>query len=217
MRKSTIAIVALISALSVPSTVYAADNSIAPTNDFLVERLSTVSTITQTVASAGSKQWGYQNKVSFVDQAVTDELARHNLKQSDTVDTMSGGCIEVFAKADGAKTRNDYLTQYDGKGFLDPGAHQVLGTCVIRVSKHLTTEQQTALTEAIKNAILSTDTPGQVKNPTTIYNRVDYAAEYDAQTYYNNYPDLQAAFGTDGALLIKHYVEYGKAENRKAK
>ena len=56
-----------------------------------------------------------------------------------------------------------------------------------------------------------------VTNPTTQYMGVDYSAEYDAQIYYDNYVDLQNAFGTDGGLLIKHYVEFGKNEKRNAK
>lgn len=56
-----------------------------------------------------------------------------------------------------------------------------------------------------------------VNNPTTVYNGVDYSAEYYPQTYYDNYPDLQVAIGNDGNALIKHYVEHGKAEGRDAK
>ncbi len=64
---------------------------------------------------------------------------------------------------------------------------------------------------------MSDGVPGQVVNPTTEYGGIDYSAEYDPQIYYNCNPDLQVAIGTDGNALIKHYVEYGKAEGRKAK
>ncbi len=53
-------------------------------------------------------------------------------------------------------------------------------------------------------------------NATTVYNGVDYSAEYFPLFYYLNYPDLQQAFGLDGNALIKHYVEYGRAEHRVA-
>ena len=77
--------------------------------------------------------------------------------------------------------------------------------------------QNAAATAAIKAAIAADSLPGQVQNPTTVYKGVDYSAEFNPQVYYNNNPDLQAALGTDGKALIKHYVEFGKQEGRKAK
>ncbi len=40
--------------------------------------------------------------------------------------------------------------------------------------------------------------------------------EFNAYTYYTNYADLRAAFGTDPAALLNHYNTYGKAEGRVA-
>ena len=37
---------------------------------------------------------------------------------------------------------------------------------------------------------------------------------FDAQSYLNNYSDLQNAFGNDQELATKHYVEYGFNEGR---
>ena len=42
-------------------------------------------------------------------------------------------------------------------------------------------------------------------------------AEFNAYAYYMRYADLQAAFGPNGDLLLKHYNEHGKKENRIAK
>ena len=39
---------------------------------------------------------------------------------------------------------------------------------------------------------------------------------FDAEFYAANNPDVVAAYGTDTAALYRHYVEFGKAEGRKA-
>ncbi len=39
---------------------------------------------------------------------------------------------------------------------------------------------------------------------------------FDAEFYAANNPDVVAAYGTDAASLYQHYVEFGKAEGRKA-
>ena len=49
---------------------------------------------------------------------------------------------------------------------------------------------------------------------TTVYNGVDYSAEYDAYCYYMNYADIRAAFGMDPYALIMHYALYGRFEGR---
>lgn len=56
----------------------------------------------------------------------------------------------------------------------------------------------------------------ELSKATRKYNGVDYSSEYNPLYYYLNYPDLQAAFGTDGNKLIEHYVTLGKAEKRVA-
>ncbi len=43
-----------------------------------------------------------------------------------------------------------------------------------------------------------------------------YLAVFDADYYYNTYPDLAAAFGSDTAALFNHFVNYGIAEGRSA-
>ena len=42
----------------------------------------------------------------------------------------------------------------------------------------------------------------------------DYSAIFDANYYYNTYPDLQAAFGKDDAKLFEHFVKCGMKEGR---
>ena len=50
----------------------------------------------------------------------------------------------------------------------------------------------------------------------TIYNGVDYGPVFDANYYLNRYSDLKAAFGTDATAALKHFVEYGISEGRRA-
>lgn len=40
-------------------------------------------------------------------------------------------------------------------------------------------------------------------------------ADFNAKQYLANYPDLRAAFGTDEARAARHYIEWGRAENRR--
>lgn len=50
----------------------------------------------------------------------------------------------------------------------------------------------------------------------TMYKGVDYAPVFDAKYYLNRYSDLKSAFGTDYAAALKHFVEYGINEGRRA-
>lgn len=53
-------------------------------------------------------------------------------------------------------------------------------------------------------------------NTSTIYKGVDYSPVFDAKYYLNRYSDLESAFGTDYAAALKHFVEYGISEGRRA-
>ena len=59
--------------------------------------------------------------------------------------------------------------------------------------------------------------PEAVKNPTTMWNGVDYSAVYDYKQYVEKYPDIKKAFGTDDVATIRHFVRYGMKEGRQAK
>lgn len=50
----------------------------------------------------------------------------------------------------------------------------------------------------------------------TIYKGVDYAPVFDAKYYLNRYSDLKSAFGNDYAAALKHFVDYGIDEGRRA-
>lgn len=63
--------------------------------------------------------------------------------------------------------------------------------------------------------------PTPSPNPTpvsdTVYNGVDYSAVYDYDYYVTSNQDIKAAFGTDKAATLQHFVNYGMKEGRQAK
>lgn len=138
----------------------------APKDDFVMERLQRVDTITAMAAVTEdhdpngqlNKQGGYIGCIYFTDSRVN----RSNLyiePGDDVIDvgTKGGGAIEVFQSVEGATARNEYLASFDGAGIFSPGSHYVKGTCVIRTSEHLTATQQNELTESITSALIAVD------------------------------------------------------------
>lgn len=67
--------------------------------------------------------------------------------------TDGGGCIEVYATAEDASKRSDYLSTFDGS-ILSSGSHEVLGTCVVRTSNLLTASQQQGMSQEIQDALI---------------------------------------------------------------
>ena len=53
-----------------------------------------------------------------------------------------------------------------------------------------------------------------LKEITDINSVSDYSAVFDADFYYNTYPDLQSAVGRDANALLKHFKEFGMKEGR---
>ncbi len=53
-----------------------------------------------------------------------------------------------------------------------------------------------------------------MKQYTTVYNGVNYAAVYDYNSYVKRYPDIYNAFGYDDRAVLKHFVTYGMNEGR---
>lgn len=66
--------------------------------------------------------------------------------------TDGGGAIEVYASAEDARKRDDYLAVFDGTIF-SPGSHKVVGTVLVRTSDKLAASQQNQLEEAIVEAL----------------------------------------------------------------
>lgn len=51
----------------------------------------------------------------------------------------------------------------------------------------------------------------------TSVNGIDYSAVFDAEYYYNAYPDVQQAIGQDADALLQHFINSGMKEGRIAK
>ena len=70
--------------------------------------------------------------------------------------TAGGGAVEIYSTEKEARERDEYLAFFEGS-VMDPGAHTVEGTCVIRASLYLEDAQQQELMEAVRKALLAVD------------------------------------------------------------
>lgn len=130
-----------------------------PSEDFVVERLKTVPSVTEVLAVTEDndpngqlhKSGGYTSAVYFTSDQIDTES---NFLEGDSIEkgTDGGGCIEVYETSDGANNRNDYLATFDGSVFSS-GSHKVVGTVLIRTSNKLTATQQAELETNIYNAL----------------------------------------------------------------
>ncbi|MBE6010141.1 MAG: hypothetical protein E7236_05760 [Lachnospiraceae bacterium] len=137
----------------------------APSDDFIMDRLKRVETITDMAPVTEDhdpnghlgKQGGYIGCVYWEDSQV-DRSNLYIESGDDVIDvgTDGGGAIEVFNTVDEANARNEELGIYDGTMFAS-GSHYVYGTIIIRTSNELSATQQTELTENVLNALLAVD------------------------------------------------------------
>ena len=128
---------------------------IAPSDDYVIERLKKIDTVTKVAAVTEEhdpngqlhKPGGYIGCIYFEDSLVDKSKV---YREGDVIDigTEGGGAIEIFDSVDDANKRNSYLSTFDG-GILSNGSHTVVGTCVVRISDHLTATQQRELTDTI--------------------------------------------------------------------
>lgn len=77
-----------------------------------------------------------------------------------------------------------------------------------------TKKVQIAVTARIMAAMMAVMLSVLMVLPTQAATAADYAAVFDATYYAEHYPDLQAAFGTDEAALLNHFITCGMAEGR---
>lgn len=131
-----------------------------PTEAFVIERLRTIDEIggVQAVTEENdpngnlNKPGGYTATVYFESKNVDQS----SVFGSDIIDkgTEGGGSVEVYASADDARKRNDYLAVFDGS-ILASGSHTVVGTTIVRTSDQLTATQQKALEKKIIDALIA--------------------------------------------------------------
>ena len=137
-----------------------------PSEAFVVGRITGLANVvgveaaTETNDPNGNlgKAGGYTAAVYFSSDLVdqSDVYPSEGYTGIVAVGTDGGGCVEVYATADDAAKRNDYLAAFDGS-ILSSGSHEVLGTCVIRTSDKLTASQQQAMTAEIRDALIRLD------------------------------------------------------------
>lgn len=77
-----------------------------------------------------------------------------------------------------------------------------------------TKKVQIAVTARIMAAMMALMLSVSMVLPTQAAAAADYAAVFDATYYAEHYPDLKAAFGTDEAALLNHFIICGMAEGR---
>ncbi len=131
---------------------------IKPSEEFVIQRLLTIDEVKDVRAVTEdndpnghlNKPGGYTATVYFESSNVNQA----NVYGTDLIDkgTDAGGAIEVYANADDAIKREEYLATFDG-GILASGSHKVVGTVLIRTSNELTATNQKLLEEKIINAL----------------------------------------------------------------
>lgn len=72
-----------------------------------------------------------------------------------------------------------------------------------------------AAKEAQKNPITEILRNINLEEKTDINSVTDFSAVFDAQYYYNTYPDLKEKIGNDAGVLLKHFKEFGMKEGRR--
>ena len=133
-----------------------------PSEQFVLERLSGLPNITGAEAVTEQndpngnlhKDGGYTAAIYFSSDLVDSSqlYAQPGYTGIPAVGTDAGGCVEVYATAEDAEERNDYLASFDGT-ILNAGSHAVVGTCVIRTSYLLTASEQDAIEKSIIDSL----------------------------------------------------------------
>ena len=141
----------------------------APSDEFVMERLQRIETITAMDAVSEdhdpngqlNKQGGYIGCVYFEDTQVDRSQLYIQDGEDNVIDigTQGGGAVEIFKTVEEATTRDKYLATFDGMGALASGSHYLVGTCLVRTSNELNGTQQLELTEQIKQALIAVDDP----------------------------------------------------------
>lgn len=149
---------------SYQTSVQSLNQITAPADEFVIERLQGVDTITKIEAVTEdhdpngqlNKQGGYIGCIYFRDNQIDADSLYLEGGEEDVIEigTVGGGAIEIFQTPEEAEARNQYLAGFDGAGFLSSGSHQVEGTLVVRTSDDLTATQQKELTEKIVAALI---------------------------------------------------------------
>lgn len=133
-----------------------------PTDSYVVKALKSCKHVVNVKAATEkndpngnlNKAGGYTAAVYFS----SDWVDQSSVDGKDVIEkgTDCGGQVEVYATAEDAQKRSDYLATYDGTIFAS-GSHAVYGTCLIRTSDELTATQQKKLEKLVLDALTRID------------------------------------------------------------
>lgn len=146
------------------SSVQSMKQVTVPEENFVVERLKRIDNIVGLASVTKENdpnkllgtEGGYVCCLYFSDSRIDKTKLNIPAGKNNVIaiGTVGGGSIEVFPSTEDAITRNKYLSSFD-ETIINPGAHTVVGTLVIRVSSKLTEEQQEEMTNFIISALTS--------------------------------------------------------------
>lgn len=107
-----------------------------------VEHVADISAVTEDNDPNGNlnKPGGYTATVYYSDDRISLDSSVYGTSVIDQ-GTGGGGAIEVYATAEDAEKRRDYLATYDG-GIFASGTHTVVGTVLVRTSNELKASEQ---------------------------------------------------------------------------
>lgn len=107
-----------------------------------VEHVADISAVTEDNDPNGNlnKPGGYTATVYYSDDRISLDSSVYGTSVIDQ-GTDGGGAIEVYATAEDAEKRRDYLATYDG-GIFASGTHTVVGTVLVRTSNELKASEQ---------------------------------------------------------------------------
>ena len=102
-----------------------------------------------------NKPGGYIGCIYFLDENVnrSDLIIEPGKDNTIDIGTKGGGAVEIYATEEDARNRDTYLADFDGTIYTS-GSHAIVGTCVVRTSGILTSEQQLTLTNQIIEKLL---------------------------------------------------------------
>lgn len=145
------------SALEENAKLYALVNN--PDAAYIISCLEKVPTVLEIAAATpendpngGLNQVGGYTAQVFFTSDLVDQSASYGSAPLEK-GTVGGGCVEVYATAEEAVARDDYLSYHDGRTFAS-GSHTVIGTVVVRTSVQLPQEKQAELEGYILAALL---------------------------------------------------------------
>ena len=121
--------------------------------------------------------------------------------------TNGGGAVEIFATEESAKARAQRLAFFTGS-VMDAGSVAVEGTCVIRTSNYLDSEDQNKLTDEIRKALLSVDPDKEFSG--TLHEREDIeAAPAESSNYAPWQHEYQLRGDEDFQAHARRVIETG--------